>query len=224
MTLSTKFKLALFALLFAVATHAQVQERFIEVSVSDSIHLLPAQYIYEISSGEEAKLANFFGPDGQENADPDALNRVEGILKTNQFTFQVQNRSDYTLSKSNKPKNVIVITLANRQDLEKLYTLLKDFKGISGKITQLVPGKTNFKDLLFKKLYEKAKAEATALATVSGNQLGKLISANETKSALDGYAEMMQQTMKAMPFNLGNTNSPTDFVYERQFQFRFKLE
>jgi hypothetical protein len=224
MTLPTKFKLALFALLFSVATHAQVQERFIEVSVSDSIHLVPAQYVYEISSGEEAKLANFFGPDGQENADPDALNRVEGILKTNQFTFQVQNRNDYTLSKSNKPKNVIVVTLANRQDLEKLYTLLKDFKGISGKITQLVPGKTNFKDLLFKKLYEKAKAEASALATVSGNQLGKLISANETKSAMDGYAEMMQQTMKAMPFNLGNTTSPTDFVYERQFQFRFKLE
>jgi predicted nucleic acid-binding protein len=224
MTIPTKFKLALFALLFSVAANAQMQERFIEVSVSDSIHLVPAQYVYEISSGEDAKLANFFGPDGQENADPDALNRVEGILKTNQFTFQVQDRNDYTLSKSNKPKNAIVVTLANRQDLEKLYTLLKDFKGISGKITQLVPGKTNFKDLLFKKLYEKAKAEATALATVSGNQLGKLISANETKSAMDGYAEMMQQTMKAMPFNLGNTNSPTDFVYERQFQFRFKLE
>lgn len=217
-----KFRLLFMLLLSVAIAVAQEPQRFIEVIVSDTIAVLPAQFTYQVTLGDDSKMFGFMSDKGEEGVS--GVDELEGTLKIGKFNYIKKDKGDYSISKTKDGKTTFLITLNSVEELEKLYNRLKTLKGISGKLLTDENPNQEQRTALYKKIFAKAKAQAGILAAASGNQLGRLISATETVDKADGQMEMVKQLWKNMSIDIAGTPNDINIYYTGKFQFRFELK
>ena len=226
------------ALLLPALLTAQTTARFVEVQVSDSIRLpfegmdlevrmtSPYDAAMEMISqagDDDAPDDKVFAQAEQETAAGEAA--FLALMKSGGYTYRLQSTEqaqDYT-GRWNKTYDVnTYLVQLKAAEMEGYYKATQGHNGWSG-----TPKQAHYGDAgeeaprLMKRLYDKARKEADALAVVSGGHLGKLISAQEVQRSEGSVLEQLFQLEKAghkedMLWQLGSTEQAT-------MAFRFEL-
>jgi hypothetical protein len=230
MQTNMKFKLSFLLLLaFVMYSYASLaqEKRSIEIIVSDTVILKPVLIKYQISSGD---LSNPYSEDYPQSAGDAAaaasLDEVSLALKNAKFTYAMTTDDNYTISKSVQNKPSIMVTMQSKEELERLKKVLDVYKGISGKISSVdFESPVRYHEIMFKRLYDKAFAEANIFAKLAGTTVDKLGSAAETGDQYGGYMDWLMELSKtASQYDLFNMNAGLTKVYTRKFSFKFELK
>ena len=182
------------------AAHAQTKnERFIEVQVSDSVHLPFAGMDLEVRMQNPYDQSSTLSPDApyQDSfTEKDVKTREAqaaayeqeflALLKTNGFNYRLsetEHAEDYLANTGRKFEvNTYLVLLNSGAELERYYKATEGRTGWSGSAKA-----SHFADVttqaprLMRKLYEAARKEAEALVAVTGGHLGRMISAQEVQ-------------------------------------------
>lgn len=221
--LSTSF--ILFTLiLFSYSSYAQ-EPRYVELEVSDTVALHATKFIYEISFGQQTEFMGMRIPLDEKNSKSASMADVKdltGKLDSEKFDYSLSSARDYTITDSPLLPSVYV-NLDTENELKRLYNLLKDEKGIVGKIKDIVYEPIDkYQQVIYQDLYEKARRQATIIAGMSGNSIGYLNSATNVNNQ-NQYMDLYEEAFKNMPLPF-NTSDKTD-VKEKvvKMVFRFAI-
>jgi hypothetical protein len=222
-------------MIFAVILNIPAQNsNFVEITVTDTVNLNPVNIKYLITDGGTDYSYEYDDKKKEENkyADQTALTEIEKILKNNKYSFtQHAETKTYKIGESysydlynKKTGSGLLIELKSVKELENLYALLKDQKGINGKILDVsFESSDNYIDPLFKRLFAKAQKEAQVLGTLTGLKIGKVIhvseiSSNETYSIWDWY----QDILAFGKYEDGLFGKELTKLYTRKMTFKFE--
>jgi hypothetical protein len=215
------------ALIFCSFTSVAQEKRSIEIIVSDTIILKPVLIKYQISSGDQA---NPYTDDYLKKAGEDpaatSLDDVSLALKNANFTYAMFTEDNYTISKSIQSNPSIMVTLKSKVELDRLRKVLDVYKGISGKISSVdFESPVLYHDIMFKRLYDMALAEANIFAKIVGSTVDKLGRASEVIDQNGGYMDWLMEISKmASQYEPFNMNAGLTKVYTRKFSFKFDLK
>jgi hypothetical protein len=205
-------------LIFASGLFAQ-NTRFIQVSVSDTVSLKPVSFIYQIS--EEEKY-NYTGVGDTQNSVTTTISEVNEILERESFNDRIS-RNKYTFSGSIKPGVSIFITVGTEAELEKLYKIVIQLKGIEGKLVKVnYESPEKFHSRMYENMYNKAIHEASEIASQSGNSIGRLLDVSEVNSMWSGYEDFAEE-YKGLGLDWLNPGIDFSKQYIRRLQFRFEM-
>lgn len=212
---------------FQTSTAFSQEPRFIEIVATDTVSLKATQIVYEITMGGSMDYLNISMPpdvsDGGNTAKT-TINDVTRILTKEKFMYEVDGSKDYTIS-DKKDQSVITVTLKNETELKKLIEAFKDLNGISGRISTVsYEPLSMYREMLFKRLYAKALKEANMLGAVSGNMIGRMISAKEVADTMDTYTNWYTELLKNMPYSLFPGQEVSKKVETVKFAFKFELK
>jgi len=221
----------LFIFTFLTLISIAQEQRFIEIIVSDTMTLQSKQITYQINIGEQMSFLGITIPQTEKDSTSlPSLSDIQSTLTKKHFAYTVNNVNDYSISKNSQAHPSIILTLNSKNELDRLFNLLKSMQGITGKIIHVeYESPALYHDELFKRLYSKAQIEASSLADSTGNETGKLINITEVKeqqaeSNMDTYMEWMKQLSKSFSADLSGQNNNLTKKYERKFQFKFELK
>jgi hypothetical protein len=228
-----KFKTILLSttLFFFFANDAIAQaNKFIEIISLDTVELKPIEFTYQVSSGTDLTAMRVQN-DRPDNIDiPFPVNSIKKILDKNNFSYQLKATNNYSISPSKSPDSTITITVNSDSALKRLYRILQNVKGITGKITDTkYESISPYKTEIYQRLYSKALTDATTLARVSGNSIGSLISVQEVLQESDFFSNYMEMMKKMSGLGgmfsemFGLENNVTQKV-EKKLLFRFELK
>jgi len=224
--MKTIIKLSLIYFLFQFSFVSAQELRYIDIVVSDTVILQPISYTYQISVGDSYNIydIDYYQKDSTKIVPPE-ISDIEKDLKKDNFTYTNAVQNDYSLSKSRKESSVLLVTLKNKHELDRLIKLLNPIKGVSGKITDIkLESPEKYYPEMFKRLYDKAVAQATLLATVSGNQIGRMLNASEVKCEWEGLFDKVNQLSKKNPYESWFMQADLFSQYIRKLEFRFELK
>lgn len=212
---------------------------FIEITVEDTMKLKAINIKYLISESPYSTNytydANDTKKEENKRAPQSVLGDIEKILKTNKYNYSKYTETknykisssedygyDYGLTKNGNPGWLVEVKTT--QELEDLYNLLKDQKGITGKIIDVqMESKDTYLELSMTRLYNKAKKEAELLASLTGLKLGKVISvseltSNNSYSMMDWYKDILSFGK----YDEGLFGKDLTSVYSRKLTFKFE--
>ena len=224
--MKTIIKLSLIYFLFQFSFVSAQELRYIDIIVSDTVLLQPISYTYQISVGDSYNIydIDYYQKDSIKFVPPE-ISDIEKDLKKDNFAYTNAEENDYSLSKSRKENSVLLVTVKNKHDLDRLLKLLSPIKGVSGKITDIkLESPEKYFPEMFKHLYNKAVEQATSLATVSGNQIGRMLSASEVKCEWEGLFDKVNQLSKKNPYESWFMQADLFSQYIRKLEFRFELK
>jgi len=202
------------------------EQRFVEIIVSDTISLKAEQFIYQISIGDQVDFYGFSYPlDDSITVDLPTVSEVEDVLRSNKFSYKILTTKDYTLSKNKINRPAIQVTLYSRQEIERLYKLLETIQGISGKIVSVdYESPDLYNKEMYRRLFAKAKEEASILAGVTGDDVGTILSVAEKRDEWLDYFDLIKKFSEEIEYNLWGMKCLWTKQYKREFQFRFELK
>ena len=206
-----------FIIIFCLTVYSQ-QERFIEVTAIDTVSLSPVKFTYEIKPVKNYTKLQDTGISLQEK-----LEKLENILKDENYTeitlVNKFNTSDY----SDFP--AYQIKLNTISEVEKLYNIIEKYDGYSSKIILVdYESPVPYKEEMLRKIYERAYKEASYIASVSGNTIGRVISIEEPKSIWDGFNETFTGEMKKNLSYLYGANLTDNLKYFVKKTYKFELK
>jgi len=212
-------------LLLSILSHAQ-DLRFIEITVSDTVTVKPAQFIYQITTGQ--KWTEYMGVQMPKENDESETNEpavelavITTILDKEKFTYTISNENKYSVT-SYESKPEITVVLNGEAELKKLVELLKLHKGINGKIKDIIyEPSSEQQDSAYRELYTKALKQARLMAKISGNSIGKLISISDVRN--ESFAEMLEELIKAIPKGLYAEKEIANKKVEIKMIYKFEL-
>ena len=212
-------------LLLSILSFSQ-ESRFIELTVSDTIILKSIGYTYQIEIGEQYE---FFGIKIPKKGDTDdtlttSVTEVTNMIKKGNFLYSLSNENDYAIS-NKQAQPTILVEVTSEDELKSLVNLLKQQPGITGKIKEVkYESPSKYLSQIYKKLYDTAAAQATLMATISGNVVGRLLSISEAKSDADGFSEIYNQILKMMPNGMFSQSNILDKKELIKMTFKFELK
>lgn len=218
-SLNSKFFLILF-LLLSISLFAQ-EQHFIQIVVSDTVTLKPIKFTYKITSENQYNYT--YGKDTSKSVKINLQDIYDKLGKENfsERTFF----NGYSVLSYGKDNEAILVTVSSRSELERLYEFVKDIKGASGKISNVeFESPDQYIELLFERMYDKAKTQAAILAGKTGNEIGKVINVSEVKSQWDGLMEYYSQLEKNLSIEFFMANNDFGKTYSRNLQFTFELK
>ncbi len=226
MNTKTKLAVALILLMLPIYTFAQ-QSRFIELTVTDTITLKPISYTYQIDIGEKN---DFMGMDimmdfEEEDLPTTSIPQITKALDKEGFQYSLSSDKDYTVSSKTKNPSLLV-PLTNENELKVLIDILKKLDGITGKIKEVkYESEAKFQDESFKRLYNKALAQATMMSKVSGESIGQLLSISDNAGASSfNFMDYYKQMLVEMPGGMFGKTEISDKKIEVKKTFKFALK
>lgn len=212
-------------LLIPVLSFAQ-ESRFIELTVSDTVVLKSTGYTYQIDIGQQIEFMGMKFPQENNNEDIPATSITEVIntIEKGNFHYSLSTERDYSISSTSSQPSILV-NVKSEKELKSLVELLKQQPGISGKIKEAeYESFSSFQSQIFKELYEKALAQATLMANISGNSIGRLLSISEVKGNTDSYLDLYKQALKIMPTGMFGSTDFSEKKEEIKLTFKFELK
>ena len=212
-------------IVFPLLSFAQ-SERFIEITVSDTILLKATGLTYQVDIGEKNEFMGMSMLEGFED-EIEPVNSIKDLTKAIEkggFQYTLSSEKDYSITFSKSDPSILV-QLADEKELKALVTLLNQQEGITGKVKEVRYESSNkYQDQTFKKLYAKALAQATMMSNVSGNSIGQLLSISESKTASFDYLDFYQSMLKNMPGMMKGESNINDKKEEVKMTFKFELK
>lgn len=223
-----KTKTIFIVTLLAIAFSATAQEkRSIETVVSDTIKLRALQFKYEVTVGDDYSYSYDYPnlKTAFDSLKTATISDVEDILKKAGFKWSATEENNYTISKSSKGRQSVTVTLKSKSELDRLYHLLDTMKGVTGKITNTdYEAPSLYRDEMFRRLYDKALIEATAMAKISGTEISRLVSASESFEQSTSYLDWLTELSKYSGSDIWGLNTAFYKIYTRRFAFKFELK
>jgi hypothetical protein len=216
-------------------SYAQDQ-RYVEVSVTDTVMLKPTTFVYQISLTSDfsatryVEMAKVSAMKGSVVNDTTVkFSELVKLLQANHFSFKMPEPNSLTIRANNFTDNSdssILVTLPSLDELKRLYRLLRPLHGLTTEMSQVKYEPMPDKSAIYVSLYGKAKADAMILATVSGNTLGQLISVEEPKDLLSSFSEYISDiesnSLFRGIFSKGSGNFEKPVVKKLIFRFQIK--
>lgn len=225
--MKTKFYFIFLLSLLGIGITSYAQEqRFIEVVSVDTVMIKPVSYVYQISLGQQYEFMGIKIPQNNEEEDVliPSVTEIENILKKGNFNYTLSDGVNYALSGSDKISSISV-ELANEKELIRLFELLEDKEGITGKVeVNSYEPISMYYEKIYTKLYNDALIQAQTLAKVTNSNVGNLISVSELKNEYDGLMSMYKDAMKDMPFGFFKDTGTLLKKVEKKFSFKFELK
>jgi hypothetical protein len=221
--MKTKLAILLISMLLVLPKLSISQDnKFIEISASDTVELKPLSYTYEISFKAQGDFMGIkFPMSGSDTVKPPSSAMLMKALKANNFTYELSNENDYTISNTVSNDTSLIIKLASESELKRLVKTMMPYKGISGKIKD-----TKYEafplshDAVYKALYTRALSDATTIAKMSGNTVGKLISVEEPKDSFFDYISNLSDTYMKNIFKSSGNNQNKEIIKKLIFKFQ----
>jgi hypothetical protein len=221
--MKTKLTILLISMLIALPKLSISQDnKFIEISASDTEELKPVAFIYELSFKAQSDFMGIKIPvSGSDTIKSPSAAMLMNLLKMNKFTCEFSTGNDYSISNSVIVDTTLNISLNSEAELKHLMKTLLPYKGISGKIKD-----TKYEafplshDAVYKLLYTRALSDATVLAKISGNTISKLISVEEPKDSFFDYANSLGDLYKEAIFKNAGNNQNKKIIKKLIFKFQ----
>lgn len=213
--------------LLSLILNAQTN-KFIEIAATDTIQLKPIEFVYQIATGSDMSFMQM--KVDKQDKDPEiSIAAIKKILDKNNFVYEVKGKQNYRISPDKTSDSSIFVYLKLDTELKRLYKLLLTIKGISGNISDIkYESMSLYKPGIYQRLFKQALADATVLATISGNAVGQLISVQEPKDPdlMGNYMDAIKQmsganTMFSEIF--GFENSLVQKI-EKKLLFKFEIK
>lgn len=202
------------------------ESRFVEVTISDTVTLKSIRYIYQIDIGQQMEFMGMKIPQDNNNQDKPttSISEVTTAIKRGKFRYSLSTEKNYSISTPSAQPSILV-DVDSENELKSLIDLLKQQPGISGKIKEVVYEPiSKYQDEVFKNLYKKAITQATLMANISGNSIGRLLSVSDAKSDTGGYLDFYKQMLKAMPVGMFGETNVLEKKEEIKMIFKFELK
>ncbi len=221
--MKTKLTILFISMLLVLPKLSKSQDnKFIEISASDTMELKPLSFTYELSFKAQSDFMGIKIPvSGSDTIKSPSAAMLMNTLKANKFTYELSNENDYSISNSVSTDTMLIISLNSEAELKHLMKTLMPYKGISGKIKD-----TKYEafppdhDAVYRILYTRALSDATAIAKMSGNTVGKLISVEEPKDSFFDYANSLGDLYKEAIFKNGGNNLNKKIIRKLIFKFQ----
>ncbi|HEV8270299.1 MAG TPA: hypothetical protein VGQ04_03280 [Chitinophagaceae bacterium] len=202
--------------------------KFIEIAAADTIQLKPVEFVYQIATGNEMSFMQMKA-DKQEKDPEISIAVIKKILDKNNFVYEVKGKQNFRITPDKTSDSSIYVFLKSDAELKRLYKLLLTVKGISGNISDIkYESISPYKPEIYQRLYKQALADATILATISGNGVGQLISVQEPKESdfMSNYMDTLKQmsgSNNMFSEIFGFENSLIQKI-EKKLLFRFEIK
>ncbi len=234
----SSFSLLLFAAVIAASAQSK-SERFIEVQVSDSVHLPFAGMDLEVQMPNPYDQASVLMTGGayQDSWTEKDVKELEtkakayeeeflAMLKANGFAYRLAETAhmdDYLANSGRKfDVNSYLIMLKSGGELEKYYKQSEGKPGYNGtpKASHFAEASTQAPRLMHK-LFEAARRKAEALVGVTGGHLGRLVSAQELQVPEGSILEQLFRMDKMK--DQGELMMTMGSTHTSNMAFRFEL-
>jgi hypothetical protein len=208
-----KFFSSLILLLF-VSVNIFSQQKFIEVTVDDTVLVKPDLFVYNIiieNSGnyEREVMRDAKTYEKQRAIIQHTLSKLYDSLKT-VFTnagFYVLPRSlrSSVISSEDDANYTINLVTTTTDSVKMIYDMIRNTEFTEGFLwLSKAKDETTYLNLLYKKIIEKAKEKATTIAALSGQKLGSVYSVSETNdmaqtSGWTAYPPLSQLSASVIP-------------------------
>lgn len=180
--------LSTFFVLIALQSIAQDNQKYIEVSVTDTMSIAPELYLYQISVADTAYYGDYGATGGtdydynrylkkREKEQSEALDILEELLQKEKIKFRKEQDGDFNL----KPVayyNVksLLAEFKTIDQIRKFNTKIKELNVYEGKLVEMKSSKTAAAEKeLLKNALKKATEKAEFLAATMNVKLGKVL-------------------------------------------------
>ena len=167
-----------------IASLSVVQgQKFIEVNVSDSVHIKPTAIVYRILVGDYPKDPITMYSGEITAASPafyqERARELVKLFTKNHIAFREDKTNDFVIgSFVNNPR--FFIDLKNETELESLTELLKDVKNIYGAIASVTyEDESLYTTTLMGQIMKRALLDAQQIAKISGVKIGSILDISE---------------------------------------------
>jgi uncharacterized protein YggE len=190
----------LLLLLWLAPLYASSQEKFVEVTVSDTAWVKPNQFVYSIwvlpsaADDNQDTLNNFSSYQKKQLAIKTKQRQVLDSLRDMVFKkgfFILPVNVHYAYSTEGEGSNSVDVLTSTTDSLALLYNLIDNNLNVTGRVSSVSSSNEGvYENYLLKKLLSKANAKATEIANLSGIKIGKILSVKEARreSSNGGWA------------------------------------
>jgi hypothetical protein len=220
------------ALMTGLAGQSQ-DRRTLQISETDTILLNPTFIEYVVSIGTSPHFPIMDVSQGKKGASgseepASSMATVKTLLRSHQIMWGASQEKGYTIGRSAMMgDSSITITVHTEVELKAVYALLSPLSGITASI-----GKIDYEPMpdrvsIYKTLYQRALAQATGMAAISGKTLGELISVEEPQDLLWSMSKMMdgmEPTVNFIAELSGHQRLPLQKKEEVKILFKFELK
>ncbi len=228
-------KKLLFLLTLLTSLSIYSQNKFIEIEVNDTILLKPISFEVAISIKEESPYGGIYNEDEDSSelkADSFKKNKVaeiEKLLKSKNYKFSSGNSGDSFMGISLKNDNQgFIVNISSVGELKKLETDIKSIDKVETNILKTIyEDGTKYDDLLYKKIFAKAKNKANIITTNSNLILGSIYEIRDNSvvasaNPMEDYTKLMTEMMSKMQNKSGL--NPEKKEYKKLYIFKFEVK
>lgn len=228
-------KKLLFLLTLLTSLSIFSQNKFIEIEVNDTILLKPTSFEVAISIKEESPYGGIYNEDDDTNelkADSFKKNKateIENLLKSKSYKYSSGNSGDSFMGISLKNDNQgFIVNISSSAELKKLETDIKAIDKIETNILKTTyEDGTKYDDLLYKKIFAKAKTKANIITTNSNLILGSIYEIRDNSvlasvNPMEDYTKLMTEMMSKMQNKSGL--NPEKKEYKKSYIFKFEVK
>lgn len=217
----------------SLGTCAQ-DRRTLQISETDTVllNLTSVEYVISIEATPRFSAMdnsqNNKGTSGSE--EPVAsMQTIKTLLQNHHIAWETSREKDYTIGRSFFPggDSPITITVHSEPELKSVYMLLSLLSGIKASIGQVEYEAMPDRVSIYKTLYQRALADAIAMAAISGKTLGDLIAVEEPQDPLWSMRQMMESMEPTVNFvaeMTGNQHARLQKKVEIKMLFKFELK
>ncbi|HEV2355549.1 MAG TPA: hypothetical protein VGR89_14970, partial [Puia sp.] len=160
---------------------------------------------------------------------PATMVEVMKLLREHHINWVAGMRSGYAFGAlTPAPDSSIIITAHSEAELQSLHALLSPLSGITASIGQVEFEPMPDRVTRYKIMYQRALADATGMATVSGKTLGELISVEEPQdllwSSIRDMTQGMEMTANIFAALAGRSPGRLRKTVETKMLFKFELK
>ena len=125
----------------------------------------------------------------------------------------------------NGSTNTANTKIKTEAELKRLYSAIKSIKGITSKITNIeYESYSMYETDSFKRLFTKAKAKATQIATSSNAIVGDVLSIKEDRGDIENPFASYKNLLKGMPFSSFGGDEAAEYKYVKSYIYKFSLK
>jgi hypothetical protein len=221
------------SLIAVLASHTMsAQPGHIEVSVTDTMHLAPTSIVFRIAAGKPADrfwdMAKYLDEDEMPTpaTKPADLDVVFLLLKKNKFHVEWEEPRDYRIGTQSPPARALLVNVDSELHARRLIALLQNTEGIHGGVHEVRhESGVDRLDAFHKRLIQRARAEAEALAKQSGIALGPIRTVSEVPpAASNDYMDWMNTIMRMAAKEQEHGSADLHKTVTRTLQVRFATE
>ena len=161
-------------------------------------------------------------------ATPASMAIVMNMLRDHHIAWTTGGQKGYSIGQFGVlPDSSIAITVHSEAELNSVYMLLSPLSGVSAKLGQIQFEPMPDRVSIYKTIYERAVADATGMARISGKTLGELISVEEPQDLLWSMHDMTEGIQNSANFIAelsGKPNATLQKKLEVKMLFKFELK